>query len=582
MRRGLPRLLELLFSHRRATLVGLFAVVVSDCAQLALPWLTKWIVDRLEAQTMSPSQLLSAGGAILALALLSFVAKQVWRHLILGSSRKIEAQLRRQLLDKTLGLSMARAKSTDTGKFMALASSDIPAVGQALAFGVVACFDSFFISAVAFALMVSLSPTLTAWSLLPFLILAGFMVVTLGLVYKRWEEVQEATEALTEKTRESLSGIRTLRAYVQSRGDESSFAEKNQQFLEKTMAYVRVDASFAPLILLLAGSSSALLLIVGGQLVLKGTLGVGSLAAFIGYLGLLTWPMIAAGWMLVLIQRGSASISRLDEILQAETESDSKPPLPHQDSATLRVEKLSFAYPEGEEVLTDWNLECPPGSVIGLVGPVGGGKSTLFRLLLQLEQAPEGTLLWGEHDLTEYEPGSVRNLFSVVSQEPFLFSDTIANNLRLAAPEATPEQLQAAVELADLASDLEQFPQGLETLLGERGVSLSGGQRQRAALARAWLKDAPFLLLDDTLSAVDTLTEKRILEALSRLGQTDRRTTFIVSHRLSAVRQANEILVCDGGRIVDRGTHQELAARPGLYQQMLSLQEEQSEGGDLV
>lgn len=577
MRRGLPRLLELLFSHRRATMIGLFAVVVSDCAQLALPWVTKWIVDRLEDQSMTHNQLWLAGGVILALAALSFVAKQVWRHLILGSSRKVEAELRRQLLDKTLGLSMARAKSTDTGKFMALASSDIPAVGQALAFGVVACFDTFFMSAVAFALMIKISPLLTAWSLLPFLILAGFMLVTLRLVYKRWESVQEATEVLTEKTRESLSGIRTLRAYVQARGDQESFRKGNEEFLEKVMAYVRIDASFAPIILLLAGSSSALLLIVGGQLVLKGTIGIGSLAAFIGYLGLLTWPMIAAGWMLVLIQRGSASISRLDEILQAENEAESKPELPAQGTSALQIKNLTFGYTEGEAVLQDWSLEARPGAVLGLVGPVGGGKSTLFRLLLQLEKAPAGTLLWGEHDLTRYEPGSVRALFSVVSQEPFLFSDTIANNLRLAAPQATDEQLRAAVELADLSSDLEQFPQGLETLLGEKGVSLSGGQRQRAALARAWLKDTPFLLLDDTLSAVDTLTEKRILKALSQPGRERDRTTIIISHRLSAVRGADEILVCDAGRIVDRGTHEELAARPGLYQQMLSLQEAEEE-----
>lgn len=573
MRRGLPRLLGLLFSYRRTTIIGLLAVVVSNCAQLALPWLTKIVVDRLGSTNITRSQLLLAGAAILTLATVSFLAKQVWRHLILGSSRKIEAQLRAQLLDKTLSLTMSRAKQTDTGKFMALASSDIPAVGQALAFGVVAFFDSFFISGVAFLLMLQLSPALTAWSMLPFVVLAAFMVVTLRMVYQRWETVQQATEELTEKTRESLSGIRTLRAYVQAEGDLNAFEVKNKNVYDRMMAYQRIDATFAPLILLLAGSSSAFLLYFGGGLVVEGDLTVGSLAAFMGYLALLTWPMIAAGWMLVLLQRGSASIKRLDEILEAETESQSRPSLPETSERVLRVQNLSYAYDQ-ETVLKDWSFECQPGKVLGIVGPVGSGKSTLFRLLLQLEKCPPGAVFIDQHDLSTYEPASVRELFSMVSQEPFLFSDTILNNLRLAAPEASDETVERAVRLADLEAEMREFPDGLNTLLGERGVSLSGGQRQRAALARAWLKEAPILLLDDTLSAVDTLTEQRILKALA---SNQRRTTIIISHRLSAVQKADEILVTEDGQIVDRGTHEQLSQRPGLYQQLLALQENQEQ-----
>jgi ATP-binding cassette subfamily B protein len=573
-KRGLGRLIQLLMTYRRNTVLGLLGVVTADVVQLAVPMVTKTIVDRLEARNMSRQELLVWGAFVLLLGLVSFLCKQLWRHLILGASKRIEADLRRQLLDKTLTLTMQRAKTTETGKFMSLASNDIPAIGQALAFGMVAFFDTVFITAVAAFMMFRLSPTLTVWALLPFPVLALFMIVAMRLIYGRWDEVQASLEVLTEKTRESLSGMRTLRSYVQADGDLEAFETKNRLYLEDMLRYVRVDATFSPFILLFAGSSSAVLLYFGGNLVLAGAVSVGSLAAFIGYLGILTWPMIAAGWMLILLQRGSASMVRLDEILDAESEPPSQPhELP---IGGLEVRDLTFAYEGGAPVLRDWSLDCRPGQVVGIVGPVGSGKSTFLRLLLALETVPPGTIAVGGRDLASLDKTTVRQMFSVVSQEPFLFSDTIANNLRLANARAGDEALREAVEVADLSADLALFPKGLETQLGERGISLSGGQRQRAALARAWLKPAPILLLDDTLSAVDTLTEKRILAHLKE--QRDKRGVIVISHRLSAVREADEILVTRAGAIVDRGTHAELAARPGLYADLLQLQElEESE-----
>ncbi len=545
-RRGLLRLAELLLTYRWHTLGGLAGVIMADTVQLTIPMVTKLVVDRLEARTIGVQELLGWGGVVLFLGLISFLSKQLWRHLILGASKP--------------------------GKFMSLASNDIPAVGQALAFGMIAFFDSVFITGVATMLMLRLSPVLTAWALLPFPILGLFLAVSMRAIYSRWDRAQESLEAVTEKVRESLSGMRTLRAYGQAQGDVAAFERKNQAYLQDMLGYVRVDATFSPLILLFAGSSSAVLLFVGGRLVLNGEVSVGSLAAFIGYLSILTWPMIAAGWMLVLLQRGSASMDRLDAILGAESE------LPVDDQVapvegTLEVRNLSFQYEQGQAMLRDWTFTCRPGQVIGIVGPVGSGKSTMLRLLKALEPIPAGSIFVDGKDLSTMSQSSVRKLFSPAPQEAFLFSDTIANNLRLGNAGASEEELREAVEIADLDRDLALFPLGLETEIGERGISLSGGQRQRAALARAWLKPSPFLLLDDTLSAVDTLTERRILHHLKQQRERHRRGVIVVSHRLSAIKEADEILVTREGAIVDRGTHAELATRPGLYADLLRLQD---------
>lgn len=559
------------------TLGGLAAIVVSDAIQLSVPWITKHVIDLLEAGQMSKSGLLWWGGLVLVLSAVCYIAKQIWRHLILGAARLTEFELRRKLLDKTLSLTMDGAKNTENGKFMALASNDIPAVGQALAFGVVAFFDSIFITVVSFFLMYQLSPQLTGYSLIPFPILTILMLLSLRAIYKRWDSAQQSLEDLTEKTRESLSGIRTIRAYAQSEGDVESFQQRNLHYRDRILEYVKIDATFSPLILLFAGSSSAILLYFGGRLVLTDAITVGTMAAFVGYLGLLTWPMIAAGWMLVLLQRGSASIARLDKILNSESEVEDRPSVGLGD--TLEIKDLSFGYNGKDDALSNWSVLLEPGQTLGIVGPVGSGKSTFLKLLQLLENPPPCSIFLNGKDVTEYSPSSIRNLFAYVSQEPFLFSDTIKNNLLMSRPEAEEEQLKDAVELAALGQDLKEFPSGLETLLGERGISLSGGQRQRTALARALLKSSPFLLLDDTLSAVDTVTESRILAHLRDEQQKRGQSSIIVSHRLSAVSQADEILVIDEGRIVDRGTHSELSDRPGIYRDLLAHQTDAKEEG---
>ena len=548
-------------------------IMVSDSIQLSIPWITKSIIDGLASQTLTQKELYSWTSLIFVFSALMYACKQIWRHLILGAARKVELKLRSELLQKTLSLKNQVAKNTANGKFLALASNDIPAVGQALAFGVAAFFDSIFITFIAFNLMYQLSPTLTAYSIIPFPVLAAFMMMSLRIIYKKWDRVQSSLEELTEKTRESLSGIRTLRAYGQAEGDIQHFHQKSLDYRSKVLSYAQVDALFAPLILLFAGSSSAVLLYFGGQLVIDNSLSIGTLAAFIGYLALLTWPMIAAGWMLVLLQRGTASLARIDEILNAPSENTEGPIL--ELSSKLLIKNLNFSYPDGTQALYNWSLELKQGQTLGIVGSIGSGKSTFLKLLQLLETPPPNSIFLDGQDISKFSPSSVRANFSYVSQEPFLFSDTIENNLLMAFPQATEQDLNESLGTASLNDDLKLFPDGVQTRLGERGVSLSGGQKQRTALARALLKPTPFLLLDDTLSAVDTITERKIIESLKR--NASEQSTILVSHRLSAVEQADLIIVIQDGYIVARGTHKELLQEKGLYSELVLHQNETRE-----
>ena len=537
--------------------------MMSDIIQLSIPWITKTIIDGLAEQTLTKPRLIRWGLFVLFLSVVLYACKQIWRHLILGAARLVESKLREQLLNTTLHLTNQTASETDNGKFLALASSDIPSVGQSLAFGVAAFFDSIFITSVAFVLMFQLSPTLTAYAIAPFPVLALLMVMSLRVIYRKYDQVQQSVEELTEKVRESLSGIRTLRAYEQAHGDLEQFQAKSQDYRSKNLSYARVDAFFAPLILLFAGSSSAVLLYFGGQLVINNSLSIGTLAAFIGYLALLTWPMIAAGWMLVLLQRGTASLARIDEILKSPQEANELPCLEFDAPPRLTVTNLDFSYPDGTKALHDWSFSLEQGQILGIVGSVGSGKSTFLKLLQLLETPPPNSIFLDGRDISTHSPKSVRGAFSYVNQEPFLFSDSIKNNLLMANPRSTESDLVEKLKTASLTDDLSRFPDGIETHLGERGISLSGGQKQRAALARALLKPAPILLLDDTLSAVDTITEQQIIEALSENSRN--RSTILISHRLSAIKRADLILVIEDGNITSRGTHSELLAEKGLY-----------------
>ncbi|MCA9794204.1 MAG: ABC transporter ATP-binding protein, partial [Candidatus Eremiobacteraeota bacterium] len=569
MNEGLKGLGRHLWRRRGMVFLGLLGVVGADVAQLFVPMVVKGAVDGLSQQVATPSSLTRAGLMLVGLAAASFVAKVWWRHFLMSASRLAEVEIRNAILEKALALSTRQHQETRIGEFLALATNDVDSIKQALAFGLLALFDSLFFSAMTVSAMLWLDWRLTLWAVLPLPVLGLVMGLALRRIYHLYDGVQASFEQLTEKVRESIQGMRVLRAAVAAEGDSRDFERLNQQYFTLNMDYVRTDATFRPLIMVFAGSSTAVLLLIGGARVVEGLTTVGTFAAFTTYLAQLTWPMIAAGWMFVLIQRGAVSMNRVENLL-ALPEETPLPVIEHDFRGQLEVRNLTFTYPKADQpTLYDVSFTLPAGHSLGIVGEVGAGKTTLLLLLNRFFEPPAGTIFLDGIDITTMNLAQLRAQFSWVSQEAFLFSDTIEANLRLAAPDAPFAELEAACRRAAVHQEILAFPKGYQTLLGERGISLSGGQRQRLCLARALLKDCPAFLLDDTLSAVDHQTEHQILESWR---QGPPRTRLIISHRLSAVSELETVLVLTHGRVVDQGPHRELISRPGLYRDLYRLQ----------
>lgn len=574
MKRGAKDILRIFWRFKTRAALGIVCLLMVDGAQLAVPLVVKGVVDGLVGGTATARWIGLQALILLALGLTMASFRFAWRHFFFSLARKAELDIRNRILDHALTLPTSFFSKTRTGEFMALATNDVESVRQALAMGFVAGFDGSIFALVAVSAMLVMDPALTGMVILPLPLLGALMALSLRAIYNRWDAVQASFEALTEKTRESVAGMRVLRAYDRATPDVADFNAQSEDNYRKTMHYVKVDAVFHPAILLLAGSCVAILLGAGGGRVLSGKLSIGSFVAFTSYLGMLIWPIIASGWMMTLVQRASASMDRINALLDV---SDVEPRSRPGDGTAavegaLRAEGLTFTYPGSDRPsLESLSFDVPKGGSIGVVGEVGSGKSTLVHLLMRIYDPPPGTLWMDGRDIVDLPVDVLRQATAYVPQEPFLFSDTIAENLRLGKADATREEMRWACGLAALDEEVAAFPQGYETLLGERGITLSGGQKQRLCLARALLKRSPVLILDDTLSAVDADTEAAILGSLrqARSGV----TTVVISHRASAVRDLDHIVVLRGGRLVARGTHRELMAHAGYYRDMVELQE---------
>lgn len=558
----LRRLLPYLRGHRRHLILGLLCLLLTTVLAVAAPWVLRLAVDDLALQVTHEKLGLYAG-LVVGLALLEGVFRYLMRMILIGMSREIEYELRNDLFRHLTRLPAAYFRDHRIGDLMSRASSDMSAVRMVLGPGIMYTANTVATSVGTLALMLAISPRLLGLALVP-LVLVSILVRYFGRrIHDRFEAVQAQLSTLTAVVQESLAGIRVVRAYVQEPQELARFEAESRKYLEGNRGLIRMYGSLYPAIQLLTGLGAVLVVLVGGRLVIAGTITLGEFVAFAAYLAMLHWPTIALGWVVNIFERGEASMGRIDEILDSQPEivdqeTESGPPI----RGSVEFRRLSFGYGD-QPVLQEIDLEVPAGATVAIVGPTGCGKSTLMSLIPRLYQASPGSVFVDGRDVRRIPLAELRGAIGFVPQESFLFSTSVRENLAFGLPGDGASGVEWAAGVAQLAKDVADFPQGYETFVGERGITLSGGQKQRAALARALASDPRILILDDALSAVDTETEEGILSGLRQLMQG--RTTFLVSHRVSTVREADLIVVLREGRIVERGSHQELLALGGFY-----------------
>ena len=563
-----PRFLSYFSRRPREYAVGFGTMALSAALFLAIPRVVRHVLELLEKDP-SPRLVALSGAVILGLGAAAAILFFFTRRILIGASRDVEFEMREDLFAHLLRLPPRWHRKSRVGDVMSRAVNDLSAVRMMTGPGIMQAANTLVVGTTALTLMAFASPdlTLVALAVLPFV--AAATQVMGKVTHRRFTAIQEFFSEISASAQENISGARLVRAFAREATEEARFDAKNREFRRRNLGLARLNALYFPMLQALVGFGFVAVLWAGGRRILAGELTVARYVEFNLYLAELVWPAIALGWVVNLWQRGSASWNRMAELWAAEPlpEESAEGPLP---GGRLEVSRLTFAYDGASPVLRDVTLAVEPGTTVAFVGRTGSGKSTLLNLLLRLEEPPFGTVRLGGRDLREIPLPLHRRAVVAVPQETFLFSDTLAANIAIGRPGATREEVERAANEAGLGPDLATFPKGLETIVGERGITLSGGQKQRTALARALLADAPILVLDDAFSSVDTETEERILEAVKARSGT--RTVLLVSHRLSTIQHADVVVVLEKGRVAETGTHEELLLAGGLYAELAERQ----------
>jgi ATP-binding cassette subfamily B multidrug efflux pump len=559
------RLLHYFALYRKRLTLGALCVVGSAAFSLLKPLIIGSAVDELQSG-FTRATLVKYGLMLVGAAAVegSFLYLQRW--IIIGTSRFIEYDMRNDFYGHLQKLPLPFYQEQRTGDLMSRATNDLASVRMLIGPAVMHSLSSLLIVAGAFVMMLRTEASMALVALLAIPVVAGMVSYFGERIHVRSKAVQDYFGDISAKVQENLAGVRVVRAFTREESEMKTFAAMNREYVDRNRSLIRLTATFYPALHALVGVMFVIVFFLGSRKLIAGTMTLGAFVAFQFYLGRMIWPLIALGWVINLFQRGMASMKRLHEIWSIEP-GEAAHQARERDAVSdvegrLEIRDLTFSY-DRAPVLRDVSIDVKPGETIGIVGRTGSGKSTLLSLITRTFEPPPQTIFIDGHAVETIPVARLRDAIGMVPQETFLFSESLADNIRFGRPSATDEEVEEAAKQAGLTTDVAGFPQGLHTVIGERGITLSGGQKQRTAIARALVRNPPILILDDSLSAVDTQTEERILRALRSIRQG--RTVLIVSHRVSSVKDADHIIVLEDGRIVERGTHDGLLERGGYY-----------------
>jgi len=555
---------------RRYLLASLLLIAV-DVMELSIPWIVGLVIDQVLANNLTQQSLTLYVLVVAGLGVVIYITRFLWRLFLFSASFQLAEQLRQRVYTHLTRMAPGFFNNHRTGDLMARATNDVTAVEMTAGEGVLSALDGVVTGVLVLVVMMFISWELTLIALLPFPFMAWFFYRISTRLHNSFIDAQERFSDLNDRVQESVSGIRMIRAFGREPREDLEFMRIADRAAAANMRVAATDSLYDPAIFITVGLSFLLSIGMGAWLITQGVITVGQLTSFTMYLGFLVWPMFAYGWLLNIVERGSAAYARITALLDASSPVSDTGTTPAPDSYDLHWRIEAFSYPGSETpALANIDLYLPQGSVLGVVGATGSGKSTLIHLLLRHYDHAQVQIELGGHPLPDYSLDTLRSMIAVVPQDAFLFTASIAENIALGRPEATMEEIRAVARLASVEQDILRFPAAYETLVGERGVTLSGGQKQRIAIARALLLDAPILVLDDALSAVDVTTERNILNHLKQVRRG--RTTIVLCHRLSAVEDADHIIVLGHGEIREQGTHRTLLASKAWYARMVDYQ----------